>query len=131
MTVYSGSSDLSKVGVIHNYKVEITSKFELDQACQALDATDGLIFHPFFMNKIKTHVFERILHRLMPLKYEQDIKSNPNTKRFTVPKDIFSSEQHEIGRMCYCSESHPCDPRGIFIDQSSYIDGMKLFLSAF
>nr|XP_022899774.1 lysosome membrane protein 2-like isoform X2 [Onthophagus taurus]XP_022899775.1 lysosome membrane protein 2-like isoform X2 [Onthophagus taurus] len=116
VTLYTGSGDIKKFGLIDNVNgISNLSHWKTDQ-CNALNGSDGSIFPPHITQNTTLYLYDKDLCRLLPLKFKEEIEG-PNkvqAYRFSPAKNVFGTPEENPENDCFCPQGPPCSPSGFF-----------------
>lgn len=74
VTVWTGVTDITKFGIIERYNGKTHLSHWTSEKCNRLNGSDGSIFPPHITKDTTLYVFEKDLCRLLPLKFEKEVK---------------------------------------------------------
>ncbi|XP_019871825.1 scavenger receptor class B member 1 isoform X2 [Aethina tumida] len=116
VTMFTGSSDITKYGLIDKFNgMPNMSHYKTDQ-CNSLHGSDGSIFPPHMTKNTTVHVYDKDLCRLLPLVFDEEVVGSNDVPAFrmTPPKNVFDNPEDNPENDCYCPHGPPCAPSGFF-----------------
>jgi scavenger receptor class B protein 1 len=116
VTVWTGTTDITKFGIIERYNGKTHLSHWKTEECNRLNGSDGSIFPPHITKDTILKVFEKDLCRLLPLSFEKEVitRNNITGYRFTPDEMVFASVDKNPDNMCFCPAGPPCAPHGLF-----------------
>ncbi|XP_055385357.1 scavenger receptor class B member 1-like isoform X2 [Condylostylus longicornis] len=117
VTIFSGTQDITKYGLIDRFNGKTHLPHWLTEECNRLNGSDGSIFPPHMTTDTKLHVYDKDLCRLLPLVFEKEIITKNGVKgyRFTPPENVFDDVESNMENSCFCPAGPPsCAPKGLF-----------------
>ncbi|CAD7078472.1 unnamed protein product [Hermetia illucens] len=116
--IYTGESDIKKLGIISEFNGQKKMNFWSTESCNKLDGTDGSQFPPYLMDKKKRlEVFIPAMCRKLPLEYDSEVNLFEGVPawRYKTPASVFAHPNINPENQCFCHiETGVCSPSGVF-----------------
>ncbi|XP_052815897.1 lysosome membrane protein 2-like [Mya arenaria] len=109
-TVYTGESDISKLGVIDKYNGSSHLDFWTTTQANMINGSDGTLGPPYLPKDTTTYSFSSDVCRSVPGVYSKDVKSPQGIKlwRFSGPMSAFQNATENPANLGYCTPQTNC-----------------------
>lgn len=126
-TIYSGTGDYSKKGLINNYNGNERLSFWKGDSCNSLNATNIEIGPPINDDEDSYTFFQSLLCRSFTFNYTHDaVHYGIHSKRFKPTYNIFANSSSNPNN--YCFEAKKTRPSGV-LDLSPCVFGAPVLIS--
>ncbi|XP_061920730.1 platelet glycoprotein 4 [Entelurus aequoreus] len=130
--IFSGKDDITKVGMIDNWRGNNSLSFWDDKYCNMINGTAASSFSPFVDDSKPLYFFSADICRSVSAIYEQtmDLKGIP-VYRFGLPDSVFASPTVNPENHCYCKDlttTKNCTMAGV-LDLSACQNGKPVYMS--
>ncbi|XP_074026812.1 epithelial membrane protein isoform X2 [Leptinotarsa decemlineata] len=116
LTIFTGSEDISKYGLIDKFNGKDNLTHYSSDECNSVMGSDGSIFPPHMTVNTTIHLFDKDLCRRLPLVFDKEVISSNDVPayRFKPPKNVFGDLEENPDNACFCPQGPPCAPSGFF-----------------
>ncbi|KAG5876516.1 hypothetical protein JTB14_015442 [Gonioctena quinquepunctata] len=116
LTIYTGSEDMTKYGLIDNFNGRRSLAHYTTDECNSVQGSDGSIFPPHMTKNTTIHLFDKDLCRRLPLVFDSEVMGSNDVPayRFKPPKNVFDNPEENPDNACFCPQGPPCAPSGFF-----------------
>ncbi|KAM6895747.1 platelet glycoprotein 4 [Xenentodon cancila] len=130
--VFTGKDDISKVGIIDNWRGNKNLTFWNDPYCDMINGTDASSFAPFLDKKKPIYFFSPDICRSVSASYDKTINlKGIQVYRYSLLPATLASPVNNPENKCFCKNmkaSKNCTTAGV-LDLSSCQDGRPIYLS--
>jgi len=103
LTVKTGLGDLNHEAEIVSWKNMTSIDVWTDSYCNAINGTDGTMFHPFIEKNETLYMFTNDICRSIYAQYEQDVTvKGLQALKFVPPDSVFANETENPDNACFC-----------------------------
>ncbi|XP_069020868.1 platelet glycoprotein 4 [Embiotoca jacksoni] len=130
--VFSGKTDISKVGLIDRWRGQRNLTFWNDSYCDMINGTDASSFPPFVDKKKPLYFFSSDICRSVSASYEGTVDlKGIDVYRFSLLQSTLASPLNNPDNHCFCKNAlttKNCTLAGV-LDISSCQDGKPIYIS--